>query len=250
MCMSRFHWYNDRHNCTLQFDVCFNDLDLHSRSQDYGKIELVLLFHCKVHDMDQTFAMVSCLREMTIMKSFMVNLDHLSICTACVFFLYSIISHPGISSFLITLAKSAQLSPPLPPPPHPPPPNLSLSLCISLLLPPSLPLSLSLHLSHFSSFPSFPAPPPTPSYSLSQSVALSFSFFLFLFLAKKNFRQRVNVFQTWQTRYMLLLWLSMVCKIPFDLRRLDSNVPAGDGASKQPVMERILGIAQVENSSA
>lgn len=51
--------------------------------------------------------------------------------------------------------------------------------------------------------------------------------------------------ECWQTRYMLLLWLSMVSMIPFDLRRLDSNLNTGDGNAKQPVMERILSIAQL-----
>ncbi|KAK7112957.1 hypothetical protein V1264_012329 [Littorina saxatilis] len=51
--------------------------------------------------------------------------------------------------------------------------------------------------------------------------------------------------EAWQTRYMLLLWLSMVCMIPFDLHRLDSNQPTGDGLRKRPVMERILSIAQL-----
>ncbi|KAL8610272.1 hypothetical protein ACOMHN_062004 [Nucella lapillus] len=45
---------------------------------------------------------------------------------------------------------------------------------------------------------------------------------------------------------MLLLWLSMVCMIPFDLHRLDSNLPQGDGGiCKQPIMERILTVCQV-----
>ncbi|XP_076451234.1 tubulin-specific chaperone D-like [Babylonia areolata] len=51
--------------------------------------------------------------------------------------------------------------------------------------------------------------------------------------------------ESWQTRYMLLLWLSMVCMIPFDLRRLDSNLPQGNGSDKQPVMERILSIGKL-----
>nr|XP_022315849.1 tubulin-specific chaperone D-like [Crassostrea virginica] len=52
-------------------------------------------------------------------------------------------------------------------------------------------------------------------------------------------------FQTWETRYMLLLWLSVVCMIPFDMVRLDSNIPSEDGEKKQPVMDRILNTAQI-----
>ncbi|PVD38225.1 hypothetical protein C0Q70_00836 [Pomacea canaliculata] len=50
--------------------------------------------------------------------------------------------------------------------------------------------------------------------------------------------------EAWQTRYMLLVWLSIVCMIPFDLHRLDSNLQTGDGYTKPPVMERILRISQ------
>ncbi|XP_074649513.1 tubulin-specific chaperone D-like isoform X1 [Tubulanus polymorphus] len=48
---------------------------------------------------------------------------------------------------------------------------------------------------------------------------------------------------TWETRYMLLLWLSMVCMIPFDMARLDSNVKSESGqVKKKPTMDRILDI--------
>ena len=48
---------------------------------------------------------------------------------------------------------------------------------------------------------------------------------------------------------MLLLWLSVVCMIPFDMVRLDSNIPSEDGEKKQPVMERILNTARVSSDS-
>ncbi|XP_067938122.1 tubulin-specific chaperone D-like [Watersipora subatra] len=51
-----------------------------------------------------------------------------------------------------------------------------------------------------------------------------------------------NVY-TWQNRYCLLLWLSMVAMIPFDLVRLDNTL--GDGDSKLPVMDRILNIGKL-----
>ncbi|XP_051796853.1 tubulin-specific chaperone D isoform X1 [Acanthochromis polyacanthus] len=50
--------------------------------------------------------------------------------------------------------------------------------------------------------------------------------------------------QTWETRYMLLLWLSMTCLIPFDLYRLDGHLEAEGGKPREPIMDRILAIAK------
>ncbi|XP_003464966.2 tubulin-specific chaperone D [Cavia porcellus] len=50
--------------------------------------------------------------------------------------------------------------------------------------------------------------------------------------------------ETWETRYMLLLWLSMTCLIPFDLSRLDGNLGAQAGQVQMPIMDRILQIAE------
>ncbi|XP_048760810.2 tubulin-specific chaperone D-like [Ostrea edulis] len=58
-------------------------------------------------------------------------------------------------------------------------------------------------------------------------------------------QQNPQDFQTWESRYMLLLWISVVCMIPFDMVRLDSNVASEDGEKKQPVMDRILNTARV-----
>ncbi|XP_029636539.2 tubulin-specific chaperone D [Octopus sinensis] len=44
---------------------------------------------------------------------------------------------------------------------------------------------------------------------------------------------------TWETRYMLLLWLSIACMIPFDLNRLDTMT---DGTKS--VMDQILELSQ------
>ena len=49
---------------------------------------------------------------------------------------------------------------------------------------------------------------------------------------------------------MLLLWMSMICMIPFDMSRLDSGgAGAGDqqgkGLAKMPTMDRILNAAKV-----
>ncbi|XP_054462818.1 tubulin-specific chaperone D [Anoplopoma fimbria] len=50
--------------------------------------------------------------------------------------------------------------------------------------------------------------------------------------------------ETWETRYMLLLWLSMTCLIPFDLYRLDGHLESDGGKVREPTMDRILGIAK------
>ncbi|XP_028674483.2 tubulin-specific chaperone D [Erpetoichthys calabaricus] len=50
--------------------------------------------------------------------------------------------------------------------------------------------------------------------------------------------------ETWETRYMLLLWLSTTCLIPFDLARLDGNLASTDYPTKVPIMDRILSLAK------
>ncbi|GAB1297210.1 Tubulin-specific chaperone D [Apodemus speciosus] len=50
--------------------------------------------------------------------------------------------------------------------------------------------------------------------------------------------------ETWETRYMLLLWLSVTCLIPFDFSRLDGNLPTQTGETRVPIMDRILQIAE------
>uniref|UniRef100_A0A8C2ZP25 Tubulin-specific chaperone D n=1 Tax=Cyclopterus lumpus TaxID=8103 RepID=A0A8C2ZP25_CYCLU len=50
--------------------------------------------------------------------------------------------------------------------------------------------------------------------------------------------------ETWETRYMLLLWLSMTCLIPFDLYRLDGHLESDSGKAREPTMDRILAIAK------
>ncbi|NXE95430.1 TBCD protein, partial [Menura novaehollandiae] len=59
-------------------------------------------------------------------------------------------------------------------------------------------------------------------------------------LAKQNPKDS----ETWETRYMLLLWLSMICLIPFDLARFDGNLVSMEGQARQPTMDRILEIAK------
>ncbi len=47
---------------------------------------------------------------------------------------------------------------------------------------------------------------------------------------------------------MLLLWLSIVCMIPFDMSRLDSNLRTETGEAKKPVMDRIIDTGKVMHS--
>ncbi|XP_064631800.1 tubulin-specific chaperone D-like isoform X2 [Lineus longissimus] len=54
-------------------------------------------------------------------------------------------------------------------------------------------------------------------------------------------KQDVNNFGAWETRYMLLLWLSIVSMIPFDMVRLDSNAKSESGeVVREPIMDRIF----------
>ena len=55
----------------------------------------------------------------------------------------------------------------------------------------------------------------------------------------------ISSWQTWETRYMLLLWLSMVSMIPFDMERLDSNASVDGQPAKLPIMERIINVGKV-----
>ncbi|GAB5581455.1 tubulin-specific chaperone D isoform X1 [Prionailurus iriomotensis] len=50
--------------------------------------------------------------------------------------------------------------------------------------------------------------------------------------------------ETWETRYMLLLWLSVTCLIPFDFSRLDGNLVAPPGQIRMSTMDRILEVAE------
>eukprot|EP00066_Takifugu_rubripes_P002691 XP_003964773.1 PREDICTED: tubulin-specific chaperone D [Takifugu rubripes] len=50
--------------------------------------------------------------------------------------------------------------------------------------------------------------------------------------------------ETWETRYILLLWLGMTCLIPFDLYRLDGNLRSDGNHSGEPIMDRILASAK------
>ncbi|XP_034045626.1 tubulin-specific chaperone D [Thalassophryne amazonica] len=48
----------------------------------------------------------------------------------------------------------------------------------------------------------------------------------------------------WETRYILLLWLSVTCLIPFDLSRLDGHLGTECGKLRQSTMDRILDLAK------
>ncbi|XP_029015164.1 tubulin-specific chaperone D [Betta splendens] len=57
-------------------------------------------------------------------------------------------------------------------------------------------------------------------------------------------RQDPKDTETWETRYMLLLWLSMTCLIPFDLSRLDGHLEPDGSKARESIMDRILSIAK------
>ncbi|KAG7460255.1 hypothetical protein MATL_G00219380 [Megalops atlanticus] len=57
-------------------------------------------------------------------------------------------------------------------------------------------------------------------------------------------RQDPKDHETWETRYMLLLWLSMTCLIPFDLSRLDGHLTSEPAVAREPIMDRILAVAK------
>lgn len=46
----------------------------------------------------------------------------------------------------------------------------------------------------------------------------------------------IFLIQTWETRYILLLWLAIVCIIPFDLKKLDGASVNDD----ESVLNRVL----------
>ncbi|MEE6506738.1 hypothetical protein FKM82_007829 [Ascaphus truei] len=50
--------------------------------------------------------------------------------------------------------------------------------------------------------------------------------------------------ETWETRYMLLLWLSMTCLIPFDFSRLDGDITSEAGQRRRSTMDQILDVAK------
>nr|XP_020641570.1 tubulin-specific chaperone D [Pogona vitticeps]XP_020641571.1 tubulin-specific chaperone D [Pogona vitticeps]XP_020641572.1 tubulin-specific chaperone D [Pogona vitticeps] len=56
--------------------------------------------------------------------------------------------------------------------------------------------------------------------------------------------QNPKDYKTWETRYMLLLWLSVTCLIPFDLARLDGNISSSEGSPRVSTMDRVLAIAK------
>ncbi|TRY90297.1 hypothetical protein DNTS_012375 [Danionella cerebrum] len=57
-------------------------------------------------------------------------------------------------------------------------------------------------------------------------------------------RQDQKDTETWETRYILILWLSMTCLIPFDLTRLDGHLSSDSGMIREPIMKRILEVAK------
>uniref|UniRef100_A0A8V5HF68 Tubulin-specific chaperone D n=1 Tax=Melopsittacus undulatus TaxID=13146 RepID=A0A8V5HF68_MELUD len=67
--------------------------------------------------------------------------------------------------------------------------------------------------------------------------------FKFLYIITKFSSHCFLMKFTWETRYMLLLWLSMICLIPFDLARFDGNI-SEEEHTRVPTMDRILAVAK------
>ncbi|XP_074200185.1 tubulin-specific chaperone D isoform X2 [Camelus bactrianus] len=56
--------------------------------------------------------------------------------------------------------------------------------------------------------------------------------------------QNLKDHETWETRYVLLLWLSVTCLIPFDFSLLDGDLLTRPGQARVSTMDRILQVAQ------
>ena len=80
-----------------------------------------------------------------------------------------------------------------------------------------------------------------------QSVQL----LIFSSLSLLRHASRPYFVQTWETRYVLLLWLSIISMIPFDLTRMDGALVGVDGVSvdgdisQQRTIDRIVDIAKM-----
>jgi hypothetical protein len=63
-------------------------------------------------------------------------------------------------------------------------------------------------------------------------------------------RQDLKDVETWHTRYMLLLWLSIVCMVPFDLQRFDANKPneSDETNTTNTILSRFLNVCTVNYS--
>uniref|UniRef100_H2YAQ7 Tubulin-specific chaperone D n=1 Tax=Ciona savignyi TaxID=51511 RepID=H2YAQ7_CIOSA len=57
--------------------------------------------------------------------------------------------------------------------------------------------------------------------------------------------QKINDQESWETRYMLLLWLSMICLIPFDMVRFDVPDTSDASMSQTSIMQRIMDIGKL-----
>nr|XP_009859600.1 tubulin-specific chaperone D-like [Ciona intestinalis]XP_018668800.1 tubulin-specific chaperone D-like [Ciona intestinalis] len=64
-------------------------------------------------------------------------------------------------------------------------------------------------------------------------------------ILKLLYEQKYNDLNTWETRYMLLLWLSMICLIPFDMVRFDLPHTGDASHSQTSVTQRIMDIGKL-----
>ena len=50
--------------------------------------------------------------------------------------------------------------------------------------------------------------------------------------------------QSWEVRYVLLLWLSILVLIPFNLSRMDGTAPGGGGGGQHRTVDRVFVLAR------
>ncbi|XP_028395379.1 tubulin-specific chaperone D-like [Dendronephthya gigantea] len=102
-------------------------------------------------------------------------------------------------------------------------------------------------------------------YSLSQKITLQAFKYLYLFTKVRGSKYIVRLFphevqdvekvlsllnkqnpsdhESWEARYILLLWLSIVCMVPFDMSRFDGNI--AETSEQKPITQRIIDLAKV-----
>lgn len=69
------------------------------------------------------------------------------------------------------------------------------------------------------------------------------------FVVKLLEKQPVDETVSWETRYMLILWLSILVLNPFEMSRFDSVQASGDTTSENSIMERIFILCKINTAN-